>query len=847
MKKILLILLIAFSSAFAQSVLLLHKGWQLIGATSKITDMQRFDADHVEQIWHYDAVTQKWKGYSPQKEIAKKMRDKGYETIKALESWHGFWIKSKDTWALTLPTDTNSDENITLHKGWNLISLPVNSVVSPHIFDGHTVWKYASKKGWELFESSDTQEQFPTITHITNSDGIWVKSDKEQTISTVSDAAKLHTFKTFKQMQSFIRDMALTHRRPWCGYYPVKVLEAPVAQADMVPAEGKNSISAPAQSVEDSSQTNLQEAGVDEADVIKHNDKAIFFLFYDRRFGQNRIGITTFEAIANGNTQPLHTIPAEGSANDLYIAGEDLIVLSQRTNKYLIDKPEEMIPLHQNDPNSFMIEIFDIRDITDIKKRAKITINGTINSSRIIDGKLYLISRFTPYVIPKYPRIYVDAPECKEYFAPHEGDNVTEIEEGGGETFVPKPVQTTLQRTIVAEEYKKYARCYGLQVDKSGRFYREDYDNPTIKEEHLIPYNEIAGKKEMLITPQTLYTSDKKDQEPVITTVSQIDIAEGKLEKSSSILGYTDTVYASQEGVYLVSTLFPYFYSFDRYEERTALYRFNLGGDLGYDAFGFVKGRVLNQFSLSEYNNTLRIATTIGNSWQGDTDNRLYTLKPIESSLIIQGVLSGLGKKGETIHSVRFMGNRGYIVTFRQTDPFYTLDLSDPTHPKKVGELKVAGFSSYLHPIDGNLILGIGRDATPDGQTAGLKLELFDVSNFAHPRSLDSYTLPGNYTYSEVEHNHKALAYRPSDHLMAFAYQSNDYNYNYPNRRSLLGVYQINADQIAVYTPIEAQEESFYNTFERGLIFDLGDRTYIAYFHNGTISYNTLDRLNKER
>ncbi len=189
------------------------------------------------------------------------------------------------------------------------------------------------------------------------------------------------------------------------------------------------------------------------------------------------------------------------------------------------------------------------------------------------------------------------------------------------------------------------------------------------------------------------------------------------------------------------------------------------------------------------------------------------------------------------------MGSRGYIVTFRRTDPFYTLDLSDPNHPRKVGELKIDGFSSYLHPIGENLMLGFGRDATPDGQTGGLKLELFDVSDFAAPRSLDSYTLPYNYTWSEIAYNHKALAYRPSDQLFAFAYNA------YINRmeRGYLGVFQIEGNKIGVYSPISGPQERFYRGYQRGLIFNMGAETYIAYFSDGSVTTKKLNDLRKER
>jgi len=104
MKKVILLLVLFLSFSFADSALLLKKGWQLIGSTSKIENMSIFEAQNVEQVWQFDANTQKWSGYSPDSAIQKKMRDKGYAKVSEIESWHGFWIKSKDEWVLTFLT-----------------------------------------------------------------------------------------------------------------------------------------------------------------------------------------------------------------------------------------------------------------------------------------------------------------------------------------------------------------------------------------------------------------------------------------------------------------------------------------------------------------------------------------------------------------------------------------------------------------------------------------------------------------------------------------------------------------------------------------------------------------------
>ena len=840
MKTLLLIMTLLFSSLHAQTALLLHKGWQLIGSTAPIGDMQIFDPSHVEQVWRYSADRQQWEGYSPDPTLARKISAQGYRTIGSLESWHGFWIKSRDEWVLTLPDDQPTDENITLRKGWNLISLPVNSVVSPHIFDGHTVWKYAPREGWELFDP-DGDETYPAITHITNADGIWVKSDKKETISTLTDAAKLHNFKNLETMEAYIKDMLLTHRRPWIGYYPLTG-EPGIAYAEGgatgVSDSADTANAAPGSKAGNTSDTNIQEAGVDEADILKHDDTYIYYL--SRADRESRIHINTFARIAQGLTKPIATIDPQAYTTDIYLTGERLILLARDLNDQ-IDKPlppqKRMTARRFFTPDS-IVEIYDVSDPLHATRTARFEIEGAITQSRLTGGKLYLITQFDPIIYTTYPKIYVDAPECREFFTPQP---VMGIATAVGSD---EPTQTTSPGPA-PQAYQKYARCYQLRQDSDGRLFRNDYDHPKIIDAHLLPYyTKDKTDKTILISPETLYVSDKKDQQPVITTVSQIDIASEQLTKTASVMGYNDTVYASRQALYLVSTQYPSYYRYDRYRERSAIYRIALGDRMGYDAFGFVDGKPVNQFSLSEYDGYLRIATTSGNSWQNNTINTLYTLSPIDHTLLIQGVLSGLGETGERIRAVRFLGDKGYIVTFRQTDPFYTLDLSDPLHPKKAGELKVDGYSAYLHPIGEHLILGYGRDATPEGRLLGLKMELFDVSDLAHPQTLDSYTLAGGYTSSEIERNHKALAYRPDDNLFAFPYTA----YNGPgiqNMHNLLGIFQVENDRITRYLPpLQAATNTTY--LRRGLLFDQSGETYIAFISDGTISYTTLSRLTKE-
>jgi len=163
---------------------------------------------------------------------------------------------------------------------------------------------------------------------------------------------------------------------------------------------------------------------------------------------------------------------------------------------------------------------------------------------------------------------------------------------------------------------------------------------------------------------------------------------------------------------------------------------------------------------MSERGGVLRVASSEAPTWLGgggETEGQSFvtTLARTEDRLAQLGQVGGLGK-GERIYSVRFIDDVGYVVTFRQVDPLYTVDLSAPADPKLRGELKIRGYSAYLHPVGRDLLLGVGQDATEQGQRLGTQLSLFDVSDVAQPRRLHQRTVaPG--ASSDVEYDHHAF------------------------------------------------------------------------------------------
>ena len=192
---------------------------------------------------------------------------------------------------------------------------------------------------------------------------------------------------------------------------------------------------------------------------------------------------------------------------------------------------------------------------------------------------------------------------------------------------------------------------------------------------------------------------------------------------------------------------------------RTELYQFDTGGTgrPKYLGAGSVPGYVLNQYALSDWNDNLRVATTSGDS------STVYVLHRSGGTLRQVGSVGGLGK-GQRIYAVRFDAGVGYVVTFRQTDPLYTLDLRDPAHPKVTGSLEINGYSAYLHPLGNGRLIGVGQEADANGRVQGTQVSLFDVSDPAAPKRLAQFHV--QYGHSEAEFDRHAFLYWPATNLL---------------------------------------------------------------------------------
>jgi inhibitor of cysteine peptidase len=274
------------------------------------------------------------------------------------------------------------------------------------------------------------------------------------------------------------------------------------------------------------------------------------------------------------------------------------------------------------------------------------------------------------------------------------------------------------------------------------------------------------------VTTPTVYGFNTTDQAYAFSTIGSLDASgTSPVTAKTFLVGTAGTVYVSPSFLYIAVPG----QSMYRGSSSTTIHSFALdNGKFRYSAGGKVDGTLLNQYSMDEYGGNLRVATTIdtvGGRWTTSSSSKVTVLDPALNSI---GTLAGIAP-GERIYAARFMGERLYLVTFRQTDPFFVIGLSDPRHPVVLGDLKIPGFSNYLHPYDTGHIIGIGKES----QGGALKIALFDVADVSHPVVIDSKTIGGQGSDSPVLTDPKAFLFdREKDLLVLPVHLQGQYNCN---------------------------------------------------------------------
>lgn len=514
-------------------------------------------------------------------------------------------------------------------------------------------------------------------------------------------ALKLVSYTSCDDLLGSVRSAAKQSVGPWgfsgggIGYAEdMRAAGAPVpAQADGAKA------AAPAAQGQDYSGTNTHTAGVDEPDLVKTDGKRIVVVMGG-----------SLHVIDAATKKQTSQIPLQLGTHQLLLQGDHLLVLSQVYPKVIYEggavAPDVRMPMPMYQPNT-SLQLIDLNGFPRVI--GDYQINAQFVDARQVGGTARVIVKNTPNIaFPQWKPGQSDAS--------HLADNQAAIDKAPLESWLP---------TITANGRQSTLDC-------------QDVSRP----------DSFSGAS--------------------LVTVLSFDLDAATLTEGDPVALFADgdTVYGSGPNLYLANDQRwfawrgPLVWQQQPHKDGTDLYQFDITAPKPvYVAGGTIPGWLLNQYSLSEYNNVLRAATTSTPPWQGGPQkpsSAVYTLQRNGGELRQLGEVGGLGK-GENIYAVRFVGPTGYVVTFRQTDPLYTLDLSDPRRPRVIGELKIPGYSSYLHPINDKRLIGVGQES-------GTQISLFDVSNLADPKRLDQFKQ--SRTYSEAERDPHAFLYWPATKLL---------------------------------------------------------------------------------
>ena len=485
----------------------------------------------------------------------------------------------------------------------------------------------------------------------------------------------------------------------------------------------------------DYSGTNVQVADVDEGDILKTDGDYIYIL-KSSSVVIVRVDGETMTTVSRTELPLQPDKEISRSVIEMYVYKDRLIVLAHEYDgEYsanagkAIDIPAEYYRYYGGAADTVAL-IFDIKDRSKPTLMNHLGQSGAYLSSRMVGNKLYLM---TNHVLSDEASL-----NKKTSFVP----SVIEGEESR--------VMDEKDITISANpQNRQYLVVSGFSADKP---------------------DEMISTKAVFGSGDTMYSNTKN---LLIASYGKVR----ELEDSEAT--ESDALWNSQ--------------SFNA-TDSTDLIRFSLkNGEVKYESSGWVRGSLINQFAMDEYKGYFRVVTTLSLMTTQSTErgsdstafapsssgtvNALYTL---DQKLQTVGQIEGLAK-GERVYSVRFNGEIGYFVTFRQTDPLFTMDLSDPKKPKILSALKIPGFSTYMHPYGQGLLFGFGKDADEQtGQTRELKMSMFDVSD---PTDVtEKHVLKLSGSWSEALNNHKAFVISAEKNLIAFpsdmGYEVYSYNKN---------------------------------------------------------------------
>jgi uncharacterized secreted protein with C-terminal beta-propeller domain len=502
----------------------------------------------------------------------------------------------------------------------------------------------------------------------------------------------------------------------------------------------------------DFSTTNVQEKGVDEGDVVKNDGNYAYIVSKD----QGKVFVV--DVYPPGSMEIISTIDIEdGNIKELYLSGNKLTILGTKggSSYYYYRDPYYQ---SDDDPPAAFVKVFNIDDRREPVLFREDEIEGNFISSRMIDGYFYMImSRYCSNVENEST---LPAPANEIYYADEYDTSYSFI--GVSSINVHSRDEVPYGRMMLfgysSEIYVSTNNVYLTQSKRMSWFEQMEREIDDV----VVPI--LPNREKWLL--EGVDNADLTRQE--------------KMSEKDRIIGeYLDNISESQENdfyekwregkVNFTKKIAPEL-------EMTAIHRISIQkGYINFKASGEVPGYILNRFSMGEYDSHFRIATTTGHvsrTGVGTAKNHLFVLN---MDLETVGNISDIAP-GERIYSARFMGKRAYMVTFDKVDPFFVIDVSDPYKPEILGELKIPGYSDYLHPYDENHIIGLGLDTVlaEGGQFSwyqGVKLSMFDVTDFNNPKETSKYIIGDRGTHSIAQRDPHAFLFSLRKNLLVIPIQ----------------------------------------------------------------------------
>lgn len=586
-----------------------------------------------------------------------------------------------------------------------------------------------------------------------------IENIKKGTLTAGTGSFTLVNFSSADEYKNYLQSNLTTNQNYGFGIL-TKSLAVPTAPTSTPIAEDSTaSGTSQANTAERYSETNVQVLGIDEPDIVKTDGKTIFYKNYAYQDYVCAPGALCEKMIARGNNKIflMNALPVDK------LAVNSKIDIDNYDGNLLLSN-NVLIVLGSN-----KIIGYDVSNSKEPKEKWTIDLenNNRITASRLKDGKLYL-------VINSYTSNYKTCPigifknnglaiKCTDIYHPSTAMAIDS-------NYTALAIDSSNGTVLNKFSFLGSSSSSAVYMSENNLYVTYNYYGDQLKY-----YLNFIKEKAKDLFPTALIERIEKVSGYDISSSSRWSELQYELEKYYNSLSDDENLRISNE---FNNRLTDYSKIHYREYEKTAIVKIGLD-NLNVISTSSVPGRLLNQFSLDEYNNNLRVAVTIGNNWnmfggRSDSVNDVYVL---DGNLNILGSIKDLGIT-EKIYSARFIGDRGYLVTFKQVDPFYVLDLSVPASPAVKGELKIPGYSAYLHPIADNIILGVGKENNQ------VKLSLFDVSSPDNPLEISKYNLDDYWT--EIESNHHAFLLDKTHNIFFVPASKGGYIFSYKDNKLTL-------------------------------------------------------------